>query len=184
MGLKANEGYGFIIGIAVVAAAATTVYLVNAGYESYQQDQALQDQIEQRKAIPVSAIELPPPKNPGSSLSFQDEWTLTPYLTITTTLSPTPSISPTGSTTPLGSSTIPVNSPTNTPPSTLLHTPTMTPSQTLRVDTATPSQTQPSSTPTPIPPTATNTQVPTIDPKLCKVDPDETGHPHYCTPTP
>jgi hypothetical protein len=41
-----------------------------------------------------------------------------------------------------------------------------------------------SNTLTPVLPTNTSGPPPTIDPKLCKVDPEETRHPHYCTPTP
>jgi hypothetical protein len=83
------------------------------------------------------------------------------------------------------STSTPSPSPSITATSTLTMTPT---------ETSTPTQTStptylwiPTSTRTPrpiptrIPPTSTPIPNPTINPKLCKTNPN---HPHYCTPTP
>lgn len=111
----------------------------------------------------------------ATSQSNQSHGTPTPVPTDGEEGSPTPTTTGTYlfyfSPTPTRSSPRPTLLPGETPGPTSSNTPT-------------PSQTQPTDTPSPIPPTATFTQVPTIDPKFCKVEPEETKHPHYCTPTP
>jgi hypothetical protein len=71
---------------------------------------------------------------------------------------------------------------------TLTETPTSTITPTVTVFATYSSKPTSTNTPRPaptrIPPTSTPLPEQGFDPKLCKVEPEQTAHPHYCTPTP